>query len=116
MSSSSKRRAYRGPALFSYGFRPFFLFGSIWAALSVPIWVWSFLGGAAGAVHRDWHVHEMLFGFLPAVVAGFLTTAVPNWTGRMPVIGRPLAGLIGLWLAGRLAMLGEFWFGPAAAV
>ena len=70
MSSSSKRRAYRGPALFSYGFRPFFLFGSIWAALSVPIWVWSFLGGAAGAVHRDWHVHEMLFGFLPAVVAG----------------------------------------------
>jgi uncharacterized protein involved in response to NO len=115
MNTAAARRAYAGPSLFSFGFRPFFVAGSVWAAIAVPIWVWSFLGGAAPAVHRDWHVHEMLFGFLAAVMAGFLTTAVPNWTGRMPVIGAPLGGLVALWLAGRLAMLGAYWPGPLAA-
>lgn len=103
MSTASKRRAYDGPALFSFGFRPFFLFGSAWAALIVPLWLGSFMHG--GPFTRDWHIHEMLFGFLAAVMAGFLTTAVPNWTGRMPVIGAPLGGLVGLWILGRLAML-----------
>ncbi|MFZ5719165.1 MAG: NnrS family protein [Pseudomonadota bacterium] len=116
MSTASARRAYRGAALFSFGFRPFFLFGSFWAAIAVPVWVWSFLGAAAPVAHRDWHVHEMLFGYLAAIVAGFLTTAVPNWTGRMPVIGGPLAGLAALWVAGRIAMLGAWWIGPLAAV
>lgn len=115
MSTAAARRAYAGLPLFSFGFRPFFLFGSAWAAMAVPIWVWSFLGGAAPLAHRDWHVHEMLFGVLGAILAGFLTTAVPNWTGRMPVIGAPLAGLVGLWFAGRLAMLGALWLGPVAA-
>jgi uncharacterized protein involved in response to NO len=115
MSTAAARRAYQGPALLSFGFRPFFLMGAVWAALAVPIWIWSFLGGAAPALGRDWHVHEMLFGFLAAVVAGFLTTAIPNWTGRMPVIGGPLAGLAGLWLAGRLAMLFEDALGPVSA-
>jgi uncharacterized protein involved in response to NO len=115
MSTAAARRAYTGPALLSFGFRPFFLFGSIWAALAVPIWIWSFLGGAAPIAHRDWHVHEMLFGFLGAIMAGFLTTAVPNWTGRMPVIGAPLGALVGLWIAGRVAMLAAWWLGPAAA-
>ena len=116
MSTASQRRAYSGPALFSYGFRPFFLSGAAWAALAVPLWIWSLLGGPAVAGHRDWHVHEMLFGFLPAIVAGFLTTAVPNWTGRMPVIGRGLAALWVLWLAGRVAMLLQVLIGPAALV
>lgn len=115
MSTAAARRAYTGPALFSFGFRPFFLFGSIWAALAVPIWVWSFLGAAAPVAHRDWHVHEMLFGFLGAIMAGFLTTAVPNWTGRMPVIGAPLGALAALWVAGRVAMLAAWWLGPIAA-
>ncbi len=52
----------------------------------------------------DWHTHEMVFGFVPAVVAGFLLTAVPNWTGRLPVVGAPLAGLFGVWVAGRVAI------------
>ncbi|HEX5378108.1 MAG TPA: NnrS family protein [Phenylobacterium sp.] len=116
MTTAATRRAYGGPTLFSFGFRPFFLFGACWAALAVPLWVHSFLLGGTHAVSRDWHVHEMLFGFLAAIVAGFLTTAVPNWTGRMPVIGAPLAGLVGLWIAGRLAMLYESILGPIAAV
>ncbi|USQ94466.1 NnrS family protein [Caulobacter sp. RL271] len=114
MSTAQQRRAYAGPALFSYGFRPFFFSGAIWAALSVPLWIWSLMGGPAIAGHRDWHIHEMLFGVLPAIVAGFLTTAVPNWTGRMPVIGGKLAALWSLWLAGRLAMLTEVFIGPVA--
>ncbi|MEN0654183.1 MULTISPECIES: NnrS family protein [Hyphobacterium] len=102
------RRSYTGPALFSFGFRPFFLGGAIWGALVVPVWIaawvlgWSKIGGVPALA---WHVHEMLFGFLGAIVAGFLLTAVPNWTGRLPVMGGPLLALAALWLAGRLAML-----------
>jgi uncharacterized protein involved in response to NO len=113
MPTAAARRAYRGPALFSFGFRPFFLFGAVWSALVVPLWVWSYLAG--GCLDRNWHVHEMLFGFLAAVVAGFLTTAIPNWTGRMPVIGAPLGSLVGLWVAGRIAMLFHTTLGPVAA-
>ena len=115
MSTAAARRAYRGPALFSFGYRPFFLFAAVWSALAVPIWVWSFLG-AGPTAHLEWHVHEMLFGYLAGVVAGFLTTAIPNWTGRMPVIGAPLAALAALWIAGRAAMLLAYYIGPLAAV
>ena len=114
MSTAAARRAYRGPALFSFGFRPFYLLGALWSALVVPLWLWSYLAGGPGMLTRDWHVHEMLFGFLAAIVAGFLTTAVPNWTGRMPIIGAPLAQLVGLWLAGRVAMLFQANLGAAA--
>jgi uncharacterized protein involved in response to NO len=117
--TAAELRAYKGPAVFSFGFRPFFLFGALWAALAAPLWTVVYLAGGAevlGQVGRDWHVHEMLFGYLAAVIAGFLLTAVPNWTGRMPVIGAPLAGLFGLWVAGRLAMLAQTWLGPLAAV
>jgi uncharacterized protein involved in response to NO len=95
------------PAILSYGFRPFFLLASIHAALSVPIWLIMFLGGfePAGALHGlTWHSHEMIFGYLSAVMAGFILTAVPNWTGRLPLSGARLAALVGLWLAGRLAV------------
>lgn len=115
MSTAQRRRAYAGPSIFSYGFRPFFLSGAIWAAAAVPLWVWSYLGGPL-VVDRGWHVHEMLFGVIGAIVAGFLTTAVPNWTGRMPVIGGPLAGLWALWLAGRIAMLAPVPISPAIAL
>ncbi|MFT3691120.1 NnrS family protein [Paenirhodobacter sp.] len=98
--------ARTGPVLFSYGFRPFFLGGGIWAVMAMALWV-AFLsgfgtpGGAYGAL--PWHMHEMLFGFGSAVLSGFLMTAVPNWTGRMPLSGPPLLALAGLWLAGRVA-------------
>ena len=88
----------------SYGFRPFFLFGAIWAALAMALWAVMLTGHAVLPTAFDpisWHAHEFLFGYLGAVLAGFLLTAVPNWTGRLPIVGWPLAGLAALWLAGR---------------
>src|SRR5690606_16559578 len=64
-----------------------------------------------------WHAHSLLFGYVPAVVAGFLLTAVPNWTGRLPVAGWPLSGLLSLWLAGQAATLTSEYLGaPATAL
>lgn len=107
-----------GPALFSYGFRPFFLGAGVFAALAMTLWVAALaaglpLGGDYGMA--AWHGHEMLFGFGAAVLAGFLMTAIPNWTGQMPLAGPPLAALAALWLAGRAAMLAVPWIGALAA-
>jgi uncharacterized protein involved in response to NO len=102
-----RRRDYAGPALFSYGFRPFFLGGALWAALSVALWLPLYFDEMALPTifaPLDWHVHEMVFGYVAAVIAGFLLTAIPNWTGRLPVNGYSLAGLAALWLAGRVAI------------
>jgi uncharacterized protein involved in response to NO len=115
-TSAERYRAHRGPALFSMGFRPFFLFSAAWAALAVPIWVAAYAGLLPQHTFtRDWHVHEMLFGYLSGVIAGFLLTAVPNWTGRLPVTGAPLIALFALWAAGRIAMLAAPALGPVAA-
>jgi uncharacterized protein involved in response to NO len=103
MNTAAAIRAHRGPAVFSVGLRPFFLFSALWAAIAAPLWLYAFLSG--GPVGLSWHVHEMLFGYTGGIVLGFLLTAVPNWTGRLPVVGTPLALLFGLWLAGRAAML-----------
>ena len=102
------RRTYAGPALFSYGFRPFFLAAASWAALNILLWVPQYLGLVAVPTEfsaLDWHIHEMLYGYVAATVAGFLLTAIPNWTGRLPVNGWRLAGLALLWFAGRAAIL-----------
>jgi len=102
----------------SAGFRPFFLLGAIWAAIAVPLWLAAYVHGYAvgGALPAAvWHAHEMISGFGAAAVAGFLLTAIPNWTGRLPVRGAPLAALAALWLAGRLALLGSAAIGPAGA-
>jgi uncharacterized protein involved in response to NO len=110
-----------GPVLFSYGFRPFFLGGAVWAVVAMTIWIAAIsglinIGGDYGA--PAWHAHEMMFGFAPAVLTGFLLTAVPNWTGRLPVAGRPLMLLFLLWCAGRVALLIPDLIGtiPAAAI
>lgn len=96
-----------GAVFFSYGFRPFFLGAAVWAALAMMLWV-AMLAGALEATMRfdpvSWHAHEFLFGYLGAVIGGFMLTAVPSWTGRPVLRGAPLGLLAGLWLAGRLAV------------
>jgi len=118
MAPIPRLKPYEGPALFSYGFRPFFLFGALYAGLAVLAWLPIFTGEltmASAFTPRDWHVHEMLYGYVPAVVTGFLLTAIPNWTGRLPIAGLPLAGLAGLWAAARLAVLFSAVTGSAVA-
>lgn len=107
-TTTRQARLWRGPALFSHGFRPFFLFAAIWASVAMLVWVLLLAGRAPLPIAFapvDWHVHAYMFGYLGAVIAGFLLTAVPNWTGRLPVLGWPLAGLVGLWGLGCLAVL-----------
>jgi uncharacterized protein involved in response to NO len=96
------------PPILHYGFRPFFFLAALHAGLAIPLWLGAYfggfdIGGPFGGMH--WHAHEMLFGYLSAVIAGFVLTAIPNWTGRLPLSGMPLAVLVGLWLAGRAACL-----------
>lgn len=104
MAAVPRLKPFDGPAFLSYGFRPFFLFGSIWAGLEILAWLPILHGRlsiASAFSPRDWHVHELLFGYVPAIVTGFLLTAIPNWTGRLPLQGGPLAGLVLAWMAGR---------------
>src|SRR3954469_438502 len=92
---------YEGPALLSAGFRPFFLLGALWSAIAVPVWLAAYVHGYApgGTLPAMlWHAHEMVYGYGAAVVAGFLLTAIPNWTGRLPLRGAPLGALAALWL------------------
>ncbi|MBG7621185.1 NnrS family protein [Herbaspirillum sp. AP02] len=104
-TSSKPGPADTPPALFSLGFRPFFLAGSLWAALCMVLWIGILHGHLVLPTHFDalnWHIHEMLFGWIMAAIAGFLLTAIPNWTGRAPLRGGVLAILAGLWLLGRV--------------
>ena len=118
MAPIPRLRNYDGPALFSYGFRPFFLFGALYAGLAILVWLPLFSGRielSSAFTARDWHVHEMLYGFVPAIVTGFLLTAIPNWTGRLPIQGAPLAFLFAMWVAGRGAVALSVSIGWAAA-
>ena len=106
-TTMQRHRAWRGPAVLSFGFRPFFLLGALWAALAMALWVPMLAGKLTLPTAFDpvsWHAHEFLFGYLGAIIAGFLLTSVPNWTGRLPVTGWPLALLVAAWLAGRAAV------------
>jgi len=93
--------------LWSYGFRPFYLLGSIFGAVSILLWTAQHAGLLPSAYLRGplWHGHEMLFGFATAVIAGFLLTAVATWTQQPPLRGLPLMALALLWLAGRVLVL-----------
>ena len=109
--------ANEGPAILSYGFRPFFLLAGVFALLAMVVWIgalsgaWE-VGGDAGPV--AWHAHEMLFGYASAALAGFMLTAIPNWTGRLPVSGLPLLGVVAVWVAGRAVMAAPDLVGPLA--
>jgi len=101
------------------GFRPFFFGAAAWAVIAIGLWLCSLAGKVILPTQFDpvaWHRHEMLFGFVGAAVSGFLLTAIPNWTGRLPIAGRPLLSLFGMWAAARVAVLCSSMFGlwPAA--
>ena len=121
MTGIPRYRRHDGPALLSAGFRPFFFGAALWAAIAMPLWLAAYSEGDAlpSALPAPiWHAHEMVFGYGAAVVAGFLLTAIPNWTGRMPLQGGPLLALFLSWIAGRAAVLLSQKIGaaPAAAL
>jgi len=109
-------------ALLALGFRPLYLAAGLYAALSVPVWALQYAGWLPPAP-PFWHAHEMLFGYAFAVIAGFLLTAVRNWTGRPTPSGAPLAAIAALWVAARLvapfslelASAADFLFGAGVA-
>ena len=108
VSEEDRLRRTRLPALLDYAFRPMFLAAGSGAVIALALWLAMFFGYVQLPTRFDplaWHIHEMLFGFVMAAVAGFLLTAIPDWTGRLPVRGYRLAALAGLWLLGRLACL-----------
>lgn len=111
-----QRAAVSGFALWSLGFRPFYLLASVFSALSVLLWVGQFSGYLDAAYLRGpvWHAHEMLFGYTLAIIAGFLLTAVRNWTGLPTPSGAPLMALAALWIAGRVLVLTPFSLAAAA--
>jgi uncharacterized protein involved in response to NO len=118
MLALRRARMAAAPPILRGGFRPFFLGGALWAVIALTVWLAALAGQVTIPSAFDaqaWHRHEMLFGFVGAVITGFLLTAIPNWTGRLPIAGAPLAGLFVLWLAGRLAMLFSATLGPAVA-
>ncbi|MEK7334974.1 MAG: NnrS family protein [Candidatus Binatota bacterium] len=91
--------------LFALGFRPFFLMAGIFAVILMALWAGAFVTNRPLTTYygmTGWHSHEMIFGYACAVIAGFLLTAVRNWTGMETAKGPPLAGLSALWLAGRI--------------
>ena len=105
-------------ALFNFPFRLFFLLTGLYGVITVGAWMSYLFGGLAlplgwSSVH--WHAHEMLFGLTSAAIAGFLLTAMCNWTGAPPLRGRALLGLACLWLAGRVMMWTASWW-PAGWV
>ncbi len=106
MAKSAPQEArWQGPVLLRYGFRPFFLLGAAWAAISVPLWMAVYVHGPGAMpfnVGLVWHTHEMVFGYGSAIIAGFLLTAIPNWTKRPPISGALLAILVLVWCAGRM--------------
>ena len=118
MLALRKRRMAESYPFFRGGYRPFFTSAALWALVALALWLCALSGALTLPTEFGplaWHRHEMLFGFVGAVIAGFLLTAIPNWTGRLPIAGGPLASLFGLWLAARGAVLFSAQVGPLVA-
>ncbi len=98
-----------GPPILRLGFRPFFLAASVFAVIAMAIWMASYVFSVefafAGLSPAIWHAHEMIFGYVMAVIAGFLLTAIKNWTGEEVLRGKALALLFILWLIARILPL-----------
>lgn len=112
------REGFARIPVLSYGFRPFFFAGALWSACAMPLWIGLVTGRLSFAASYGpvaWHAHEFLFGYVTASVSGFVLTAIPNWTGRLPVRGGPLLALFVVWVAGRFALLAVDVIGFVAA-
>jgi len=99
-------------------YRLLFPAGAVWAVVVALLWVAAHAGAIAlpsAMAPLAWHQHEMLFGYLGAVIAGFLSAAIPNWTGRPAFAGSPVALFVGWWLTARLALLFSAVVPPLAA-
>jgi len=108
MLALRKRRMAAAPPILRGGFRPFFFGAAAWGVIALALWLCSLAGLFQLPTALEpvaWHRHEMIFGFIGAAVAGFLLTAIPNWTGRLPIAGRPLLALFSLWAAARIGLL-----------
>jgi len=109
-----------GGALLSLGFRPFFLGAAVFAVIAIAAWTLVYTLALPLPLEMlpafKWHAHEMIYGYSLAVIAGFLLTAVRNWTGMETLTGMPLLGLVALWAGGRIAMLFGTGLAAAAAV
>ena len=106
-----------GPTILQNSFRPFFIAAGFWATLAVPFWLLSYAGILVVPDNFDillWHQHEMLYGFTSAAITGFILTAIPNWTGKLPIRGVHLGLLISLWILGRIGFLTTVTIGPLA--
>jgi uncharacterized protein involved in response to NO len=118
MLALRQARMAAAPPFLRGGFRPFFFGGACWAVIALSLWLLSLAGSFVLPSQFEplaWHRHEMLFGFVGAVVGGFLLTAIPNWTGRLPIAGGPLAGLFLAWLLARFAVLFSSHVGALSA-
>lgn len=108
MLALRKRRMAASIPFLRGGFRPFFFGAAVWAVIAIALWLCELAGQVAIPSAFEavaWHRHEMLFGFVGAAVSGFLLTAIPNWTGRLPIAGKPLLALFGTWATARVAVL-----------
>jgi uncharacterized protein involved in response to NO len=119
MLALRKRRMAAAHPFLRGAFRPFFFGAAAWAGIAIALWLCVLSGEINLPTRFDpvaWHRHEMLFGFVGAAVSGFLLTAIPNWTGRLPIAGKPLLALFGAWAMARLAVLfsGLIGIWPAA--
>src|SRR5690606_9098779 len=104
-SRGSAAQAADLSAFLSLGFRPLYISGCAWAAISVAIWIFAPSAIRAPCFGVAWHVHGMLWGFIATIAVGFLLTASATWTGFKPMKGMPLALLCLLWIAARAAYL-----------
>ncbi|HJP67680.1 MAG TPA: NnrS family protein, partial [Sphingomicrobium sp.] len=103
-----KKRMAAAPPFLRGGFRPFFFGAATFALIGMTLWLavlWGLARLPSGFYGAAWHRHEMLFGFVGAAVSGFLLTAIPNWTGRLPIAGKPLLLLFALWALARVFVL-----------
>lgn len=118
--NQSNQESQKKMALFNLGFRPFFLGASIFAIVSITLWMLLYFSNSVITIEHisvsQWHAHEMLYGYGMAVVAGFLLTAVKNWTGIPTLYGKPLMILFAAWCVARVLFLfGTAYFAWAAA-